>query len=146
MRRSVWTSAFVGLRRDMAARSPPLFLKQSGWLPGYGIEHENIFRKSECESGLQKGPAFAGVARPSGRHGPELAAARMRRLVEISGGGRTPALFRAKPGQHRLARGGAVGKHTQVGPRMGREVALDPMRAIISNRYARVLRSTAFRM
>jgi len=90
-------------------------------LPGYGIEHEKIFRKSECESGLQKGPALAGVARSANRCGRELAATGMRRLVEVSGGGRTPAPYRAKPGQHRPARGSAVGKHTQIGPRMGRE-------------------------
>jgi hypothetical protein len=123
-----------------------IFLKQSGCLPGYGIEHEKFIRENKSESGIQKGPALAGIAQSSGRDRQELAATGMRRLDEISGGGRTPALFRAKPGQHRPARGGAVGKHTQIGPRMGREVALVPMRAIISNHYARVLRSTAFRM
>jgi hypothetical protein len=122
------------------------FLKQSGCLPGYGIEHEKFIRENKSESGLQKGPALAGIARSSGRHRQKLVATGMHRLDEVSGGGRTPAQFRAKLGQHRLARGGAVGKHTQVGPRMGREVALVPMRTIISNRYARVLRSTMFRM
>jgi hypothetical protein len=122
------------------------FLKQFGCLAGYGIEHEKFIRESKCESGLQKGSALAGIARPSHRCGQELAATGMCRLVEISGGGKAPAHFWAKPGQHRPARGGAVGKHTKIGPRMGRETALVPMRAIISNRYARVLRSTAFRM
>jgi hypothetical protein len=123
------------------------FLKQSGRLPGYGIEHEKFFRKSKSESSLQKGPALASVARPSNQHRQELAATRMRRLDEISGGGKAPNQFRAVSGQRRHpARSGTVGKHSKIGPRMGREVALVPMRAIISNRYARVLHSTAFRM
>jgi hypothetical protein len=122
------------------------FLKQSMYLPGNVIEHEKFLCESKCESGLQKGPAPAGIARPASRCGQRLAATGMRRLDEISGGGRTPARLRTKPGQHRTARGSAVRKHTQVGPRMGREVALVPMRIIISNRYARVLRSTMFRM
>jgi hypothetical protein len=121
-------------------------LKQSGYLPGYEIEHEKFIRENKCESGLQKGPALAGVAQSSGRYRQKLAATGLRRLVEVSGGSRTPALYRAKPGQHRLARGGAVGKHTKIGLRMDWKVALVPMRTIISNRYARVLRSTAFRM
>jgi hypothetical protein len=122
------------------------FLKQSMYLPGNVIEHEKFLCESKCESGLQKGPAPAGIARPASRCGQRLAATGMRRLDEISGGGRTPARLRTKPGQHRLARGGAVGKHTQVVTGMGREVALVPMRTINSNRYARVLRSTACRM
>jgi hypothetical protein len=129
----------------MAARSPPLFLKQFIRLPGYGIEHEKFIRENKSESGLQKGPAAAGIAQSSGCHRQKLAATGMRRLDEDSGGGRTPAQFRAKPGQHCPARGGAVGEQTQIGPRLGREVALVPMRTIISNRYARVLRSTVFR-
>jgi hypothetical protein len=136
MSRSVWT----------AARSPPLFLKQFVCLPGYVIEHEKFLCESNFESGLQKGPAFAGIAQSSSRHRQKLAATGMRRLVELSGGGKSPARFRAKPGQHSTARGGAVGKHPQVVTSMGREVALVPMRTIISNRYARVLRSTMFRM
>jgi hypothetical protein len=67
------------------------FLKQSVRLPGYGIEHEKVFRENKCESGLQKGPALAGVAWSSSRHGQELAAVRMRRLAEISGGGKATA-------------------------------------------------------
>jgi hypothetical protein len=121
------------------------FLKQSMRLPGYGIEYEKIFRESKCESGLQKGPAFAGVARSSNRCGQELAAAGMCRLVEISGGDKATAQFGAKPCQHRPARGGAVGKYTEVVTSLGREAALVPMHTIISNRYARVLRSTVFR-
>jgi hypothetical protein len=121
-------------------------LKQSRQLAGYGIEHEKFIRENKSESGLQKGPALAGVARPASRRGPELAANRMRRLVKISDGGKATNQFQAWPGRHRPARGGAVGKHTQVVTGMGRKAVLVPMRAIISNRYARVLRSTAFRM
>jgi hypothetical protein len=58
-------------------------LKQFVPLPGYGIEHEKVIRENKCESGLQKGPAPAGIARPASRCGQELAAARMHRLVEI---------------------------------------------------------------
>jgi hypothetical protein len=64
------------------------FLKQSMRLPGYGIEHEKLIRENNSESGLQNGPALAGVARPSNRCGRELAAARMRRLDESSSGGK----------------------------------------------------------
>ena len=53
----------------MAARSPPLFLKQFMCLPGYGIEHEKFLRENKCESGLQKGPALAGVARSAAAAG-----------------------------------------------------------------------------
>jgi len=122
------------------------FLKQSGCLPGYGTEHEKIYRENKSESGLQKGPALVGIAQSFSRYRQKLAATGMRRLVEVSGGGKARVRFRGRPGQHRPARGSAVGKHTQVVTGMGREVALVPMRAIISNRYARVLRSTAFRM
>ena len=97
------------------------FLKQFVRLPGYGIEYEKLIRENKCEFSLQKGPALAGVARASNRCGQELAAVRMRRLDEISGGGKAPAQFRTKPCQHRPACGDAVGKHAQVGPRMGRE-------------------------
>jgi hypothetical protein len=121
-------------------------LKQFVPLPGYGIEHEKVFRESKSESGLQTGPAPAGIAGPASRCGQELAATGMRRLVEISGGGKAPVRFRDKCCKNRPARGGAVGEHTKIGPRMGREVALVPMHTINSNRYARVLRSTAFRM
>ena len=107
-------------RRSQEVMGDP-FLKQSGCLPGYGIEHEKFIRENKSESGLQKGPALAGIAQSSGRDWQKLAATGMRRLDEVSGGGRTPAQFRAKPGQHRSARGGAVGKHTQDGSRMGRE-------------------------
>ena len=103
------------------------FLKQSVRLPGYGygIEHEKFFCESKCESGLQNGPAPAKAARPSNRCGQELAATGMRRLVEISGGDKAPARFRAKPSQHRHpARGSAAGKCAGVVPDMGREVAL----------------------
>jgi hypothetical protein len=122
------------------------FLKQFMRLPGYGIEYDKFIRENKSESGLQKGPALAGVAWPANRCGQKLAATGMRRLDEISDGGKAPARFRVRPQHRHPARGGAVGKHTQIGPRMGREVALVPMRTIISNRYARVLRSTAFRM
>jgi hypothetical protein len=87
------------------------FLKQSVRRPGYGIEHEKFFCESKCESGLQNGPAPAKAARPSNRWGQELAAPGMRRLVDISGGDKAPARFRAKPSQHRHpARGSAAGK------------------------------------
>jgi hypothetical protein len=122
------------------------FLKQSGRLPGYEIEHEKFIRENKSESGLQNGPALAGIAQSSSRDRQELAATGMRRLVEISSGGQAPAKFRAKPGQHRPQCGGAVGKYPQVVPRMGREEFLAFMRATISNRYARVLRSTVFWM
>ena len=85
------------------------FLKQSECLPGYGVEHEKFIRENESESGFQKGPALAGVARSFSRYRQELAATRMRRLVEISSGGKAPVQFRAKNRQHRHACGGAVG-------------------------------------
>jgi hypothetical protein len=120
------------------------FLKQSGRLPGYEIEHEKFMRENECESGLQTGPAVAGFTGPANRCGQELATAWMRRLVEVSDAGKAPVQFRARPGQPRPARGGAAGKHTQIVTGMVQEAALVSMRAIISNRYARVLRSTMF--
>jgi hypothetical protein len=55
------------------------------------LEYEKFFCESKCESGLQKGPAPAKVARPSNRCGQELAAVGMCRLVEISGGSKAPA-------------------------------------------------------
>ena len=133
-------------RRSQEVMGDP-FLKQSGCLPGYGIEHEKVIRENKSESGLQKGPALVGIAQSFSRYRQKLAATGMRRLVEVSGGNKTPAQFQASLCRHRPpARGGAAGKYARVVTGMGREVALVPMRAIISNRYARVLRSTAFRM
>jgi hypothetical protein len=117
-------------------------LKQSVRLPGYGIEYEKFYRENKSESGLQKGPAFAGVARSSNRCGQELAAARMRQLVEISSCDKAPVRFRAKPGRHRpVAGGSAVGKHTQVGPRMGREEFLA---SHAQHHFKRLCKSFAF--
>jgi hypothetical protein len=70
-----------------------IFLKQSGHLPGYEIEHDKFIRENKSESGLQNGPALAGITRPAHWCGPELVAVGMRRLDEISGGGKATTQF-----------------------------------------------------
>jgi len=87
----------AGRRRSQEVYSGT-FLKQSVRLPGYGIEHEKFIRERKSESGLKKGTAAAGIARPSNRHGQELVAAWMRRLVKISAGSKVTARFRARLG------------------------------------------------